>query len=440
MTTTPLPLAGLKVLDFCWVAVGPMTTKYLAEHGATVLRVESANRPETLRRAGPFAGGVAGINRSGYFANYNANKYGISVDLSHPSAPELILRIARWADVVTENFTPGTLERRGLGYEQLSSVNPRIILFSASMLGRGGPMQTQPGFGAVLSSLAGYTNIIGWPDRGPVNPYGAYTDFVCPKFAVAAILAAVDRQRRTGHGVHLDMSQLECSLHFGAPMLLDAALNGAEPQLVGNRHPSASPHGAYPCAPDADVDVDVNTHTRADGADAGSDNDNAVADDAGADRWIAIAAFTDRHWQGLRDTMTAGGSAEIAAGEFRTFRARKAHEDKLDAIIAGWTARHDRHTLMRQLQAAGVPAGIVNDPRDLFHDPQLRHRSHFTWLEHPEMGAYATDRSEFTLSATPGRLDRPAPLLGQDTEHALCEIVGLTASEYQSLAEDGALT
>ena len=426
---TPLPLDGLKVLDFCWVAVGPMTTKYLAEHGATVLRVESANRPETLRRAGPFAAGVAGINRSGYFANYNANKYGISIDLAHPRAPELILRIARWADVVTENFTPGTLERRGIGYEQLSRVNPRIILFSASMLGRGGPMQTQPGFGAVLSSLAGYTNIIGWPDRGPVNPYGAYTDFVCPKFAVAAILAAVDRQRRTGHGAHLDMSQLECSLHFGAPMLLDAALNGSEPQLVGNRHPSAAPHGAYPCAPDADDDAPA---------------DDAPANDAAAsgetDRWLAIAAFTDRHWQALRDTITAAGIPEIAAAEFRTFRARQAHEDKLDAIIAAWTARRDRRTLMRQLQAAGVPAGIVNDPRDLFHDPQLQHRSHFTWLDHPEMGRYATDRAEFTLSATPGRLDRPAPLLGQDTEHALREIVGLTAAEYQSLAEDGTLT
>ena len=428
---TPLPLDGLKVLDFCWVAVGPMTTKYLAEHGATVLRVESANRPETLRRAGPFAAGVAGINRSGYFANYNANKYGISINLAHPRAPELILRIAQWADVVTENFTPGTLERRGIGYEQLRGVNPRIILFSASMLGRGGPMQTQPGFGAVLSSLAGYTNIIGWPDRGPVNPYGAYTDFVCPKFAVAAILAAVDRQRRTGHGAHLDMSQLECSLHFGAPMLLDAALNGSDPQLVGNRHPSAAPHSAYPCAPDADDD------------DAPDDGD-APANDAAAsgetDRWISIAAFTDRHWQALRDTITAAGIPEIAAAEFRTFRARQAHEDKLDAIIAAWTAQRDRRTLMRQLQAAGVPAGIVNDPRDLFHDPQLQHRSHFSWLDHPEMGRYATDRAEFTLSATPGRLDRPAPLLGQDTEHALCEIVGLTAAEYQSLAEDGALT
>ena len=407
-----LPLEGLKVLDFCWVAVGPMTTKYLAEYGATVLRVESNKRPETLRRAGPFAGGQSGINRSGYFANYNANKYGLSIDMGHPRAPELILRIAQWADVITENFTPGTLERWGLGYEQLSEVNPRVVLFSASMLGRGGPMQTQPGFGAVLSSLAGYTNIIGWPDRGPVNPYGAYTDFVCPKFAIAAILAAVDRQRRTGQGTHLDMSQLEASLHFGGSMLLDRAVNGREPELVGNRHPAASPHGAYPCIPD---------------------------DGGETERWIAVAVFTDQQWVALRDEMTADGFADAASGEFRTFRVRKAHEDKLEELVARWTSTQERHALMRRLQAVGVPAGVVNDTHDLFDDPQLQHRNHFTWLDHPEMGSYATDYSEMELSATPGRLDRAAPLLGQDTEHGLVQIVGLTAAEYRSLADDGVL-
>ena len=422
---TALPLEGLKVLDFCWVAVGPMTTKYLSEYGATVLRVESAKRPETLRRAGPFAGGQSGINRSGYFANYNANKYGLSIDMSHPQAPELILRIVEWADVVTENFTPGTLERWGLGYDELSKVNPRIILFSASMLGRGGPMQTQPGFGAVLSSLAGYTNIIGWPDRGPVNPYGAYTDFVCPKFAVAAILAAVDRQRVTGQGTHLDMSQLETSLHFGGPMLLDAAVNGWEPELVGNRHPAASPHGAYPCAPD--------TAPRHSGESRNPDSNGET------DRWIAIAAFTDEQWAALRDMMVADGVTDAQSGEFRTFRVRKVHEDKLDGIIAGWTANHNRHELMRRLQSVGVPAGVVNDTRDLFEDAQLQHRNHFTWLDHPEMGPYATDYTESHLSATPGRLDRPAPLLGQDTEYALREIVGLSEVEYRALEEAGAL-
>ena len=118
---------------------------------------------------------------------------------------------------------------------------------------------------------------------------------------------------------------------------------------------------------------------------------------------------------------------------------RKAHEDKLDGIIADWTVSQDRHELMGRLQAAGVPAGVVNDTRDLFEDPQLTHREHFTWLDHPEMGPYATDYTEVQLSLTPGRLDRPAPLLGQDTEYALKEIVGLSEAEYRELAEAGAL-
>ena len=263
------PLDGLKVLDFCWVAVGPQTTKYLAEYGATVIRVESSKRPETLRRAAPFAGGVQGINRSGYFANYNANKYGITIDMRHPRAKDLVLRIATWANLVTENFTPGTMEDWGLGYDQLKEVNPKIVLFSTSMLGRGGPMEKQPGFGPVLSSLAGLTHITGWPDRDPVNPYGAYTDFIGPKFAVAAILAGLDNARRTGEGIHLDMSQLETSLHFTAPLMLDQAVNGRGHARMGNRDPDGAPHGVYPCL--------------------------------GEERWVAIACFSDQEWQALKE-------------------------------------------------------------------------------------------------------------------------------------------
>lgn len=210
-------LEGLKVLDFCWIAAGPMITKYLSEYGATVVRVESTKRPGSLRLAAHFKDGVSGINRSGYFANYNANKYGITIDLGHPRARDLILQLVSWAALVTDSFTPGMMERWGLGYTDLKEVNPRIVMFSTSMLGRGGTMDTQPGFGAALSSLAGFTNITGWPDRGPVNPYWAYTDFIAPKFAIAAILSALDYQRRTGRGLHLDMSQLESALHFTSP-------------------------------------------------------------------------------------------------------------------------------------------------------------------------------------------------------------------------------
>lgn len=401
------PLQGLKVLDFSWVAVGPMTTKYLAEHGATVVRVESAKRPETLRGAAPFKDGIPGINRSGYFANCNPNKYGITIDMRHPQAKELALRMATWADLVTENFTPGTMESWGLGFQELRAVNPSIIMFSTSMLGRGGPMERQPGFGPVLSSLVGLTHVTGWPDRDPTNPYGAYTDFVVPRFAVPAILAALDYRRRTGEGVHLDLSQLEASIHFSAPFLLDRAVNGRQQNRVGNRDPGAVPHGVYPCK--------------------------------GEDRWIAIACLSDQEWQSLRDVMARTGNETIEQERFSNFLGRKGCEDELDQIIGDWTKEWDARQLMDTLQMVGVPAGVVNDSRDLFEDPQLKHRAHFQYLDHPEIGPYATERSEFTLSRTPGSLDRAAPLLGQDTEYVLTEIIGVSAEEFRSLESDGVL-
>ena len=398
-------LEGLKVLDFCWIAAGPMTTKYLSEYGATVVRVESTKRPGSLRLAAPFKDGVSGINRSGYFANYNANKYGITIDMGHPRARDLILQLVSWADLVTDSFTPGMMERWGLGYTDLKEVNPRIVMFSTSMLGRGGTIDTQPGFGAVLSSLAGFTNITGWPDRGPVNPYGAYTDFIAPKFAIAAILSALDYQRRTGRGLHLDMSQLESALHFTAPMLLDYAVNDREPELMGNRHPSAAPHGVFPCQ--------------------------------GDDRWIAIACFNDEEWQSLCRAMDPPSADQLAQERFATQTGRKANEDDLDRIIAQWTSNWESAELMTTLQSFGVAAGKVNDCRDLYEDPQLKHRGHFQYLEHPEMGRYASDTSEWRLSQTPGNLHRAAPMIGQDTEYVLKEFIGLTEDEYQSLSQDG---
>ena len=401
------PLEGLKVLDFSWVATGPMATKYLAEFGATVVRVESAKRPDVLRRGAPFKDRIEGLNRSGYFANNNPNKLGICINMRHPRARDLVLSMTPWADLVTENFTPGTIESWGLGFSELQKVNPRVVLFSTSMLGRGGPMETQPGFGPVLSSLAGLTNITGWPDRHPVNPYGAYTDFIGPRFAVASILAGLDYRNRTGEGLHLDMSQLEAALHFSAPLLLDRAVNDREQGRHGNRDPNAAPHGVYPCQ--------------------------------GDDRWIAIACVSEAQWQALGIVICPDGQGWPHDERFSSFSGRKSGEDDLDSLMAQWTSPWDARQLMDTLQTAGVPAGMVNDPRDLFEAPQLIYRQHFKFLDHPEMGVYATDRSELDLSLTPGSLDRPAPLLGQHTQEVLTEIFGLSAEEYQSLKADGVL-
>jgi benzylsuccinate CoA-transferase BbsF subunit len=399
------PLAGLKVLDFCWVAVGPMTTSYLAEYGATVVRIESKRRPETLRNAPPFGSQGQSVNRSGYFANYNANKYGMGVNMVHPQAREFIKRLVAWADLVTENFTPGTLEDWGLGYEELCQVKPDIILFSTSMLGRGGPYSKQPGFGAVLASLSGMTGLTGWPDRMPTNPYGAYTDFLVPRFAVPMILAALDYRRRTGRGQHLDVSQLEVALHFMAPLLLDYTLNGRERERMGNRHTAAAPHSTYPCR--------------------------------GEDRWCTIACQTDTEWEALCQVM--GSPPWTHEERFATMLGRKTDENELDRLLSAWTQGWEAYELMRTLQQAGVPAGVVQTTQDLFDDPQLQHRGHFVFMDHPEVGRHPVQRSEFRLSQAPGEFRHAAPMLGQHTVEVCKEILNMSEDEIAALTAAGVL-
>ncbi len=399
------PFQGVKVLDFCWVAVGPLTTRYLSDFGATVVRVESKSRLETLRIAQPFKDGVAGVNRSGYFSNLNVGKLGIAVNMARPGATELMKRLVAWADLVTENFTPGTLERWGLGYEELRLVKPDIILFSASMLGHGGPHSRQPGFGPVLTSLAGLSNITGWPERPPNPPYGAYTDFLLPHLGIAAITAALDHRRRTGQGLHLDLSQLEGSLQYLAPTLLDYQANGRVQERGGNTEPAMAPHGAYPCA--------------------------------GDDRWCAIACETDAQWRALCGVLDSPGLA--SEPRYATLEARKATETELNALVGAWTSSRDAYDVMERCQAAGVPAGVVQTCEDLFSDPQLRHRGHFVYLDHPEMGVHATDGNCFTLSESPAEYQRPAPLLGQHTHQVCREVLGMGDDEIAELEAQGVL-
>ena len=398
-------LEGVKVLDFCWVAIGPMTTRYLSDFGATVVRVESIHRVDTLRTATPHKDGIPGINRSGYFANYNGGKRSIALNMSQPRARELARELAKWADVVTENFTPGIMERWGLGYDDIRQSNPGVIMFSASMQGRGGPYSNHPGFGPVLTALSSHTHLTGWPDRTPTSPYGAYTDFLLPHLTVAAITAALDNRRRTGEGCHLDFSQLEGSLYFVAPPLMDYAANGRVQTRQGNEHPKFAPHNAYPCV--------------------------------GDDRWCAIACTNDAEWEALCRLM---GEPSLASdARFATAEARKRNEEPLDKIIGRWTQRQDAFDLMHRCQKAGVPAGVVETCEDLFNDPQLAHRNHYVFLDHKEIGLHANDANCFTLSESPPTY-QPAPLLGEHTDWVLHEILNLPEAEIEDLHQSGILS
>ncbi|MBM3940085.1 MAG: CoA transferase [SAR202 cluster bacterium] len=398
-------LAGLKVLDFCWVVIGPMLTRTLADHGATVIRVESKSRMETLRISQPFAGGVPGVNRSGYFANYNANKLGLALNMANPGAIDIVKRLAQWANVVTENFTPGTMERWGIGHETLLAANPALITFSASMFGDGGPQARQPGYGPVLTSLAGFSHLTGYPWRPPSTPYGAYTDFLLPHFGVAAIIGALDQRRRTGRGTHIELSQLEASLHYLAPALLDYQVNGRILAREANADPGMAPHGVYPCA--------------------------------GDDRWCAIACEDDAQWRALCDLMGKPSLADDP--RFVRLTDRKRDEAALDAIVAAWTRDLDAGDVAARCLAAGIAAGVAHTTAGLFDDPQLKHRRHFAWVDHPEIGRHAVDTDAFALALTPARHERPAPLLGQYTRRVCQDVLGLSEEEIDALLAQGVL-
>ncbi len=397
------PFEGLRVLDFCWVVIGPMTTRYFSDFGATVLRVESSLRPDVIRHGLPFAEGKPGLNRSGYWANYNSGKLGLGLNMADERARKLAFRLAtEWADVVAENFTPGTMEKWGLGYEEIRKWNPGVVMFSASMLGRGGPHDAQPGFGPVLTALSGHTNFTGWPDRVPVSPYGAYTDFLIPHIAFSAVAAALDHKRRTGRGQHLDLSQLEAALYFAGSPILDYTANQRVQQRDGNRDPAMAPHAIYRCA--------------------------------GDDRWCAIACENDEQWKALAGLI--GRPALGADPRFARFESRKEREAELDDAIESWTSAFSPDEVMRRCQAAGFPAGAVRDSRDLFTDPQHESRGHFVFMDHPEMGRYASDANCFALSEARPEY-RPSPLLGEHTEQIMREILGMSPEEYRALAEDG---
>jgi crotonobetainyl-CoA:carnitine CoA-transferase CaiB-like acyl-CoA transferase len=399
------PFAGLKVADFAWVGVGPISSKALADHGATVVHVESTTRPDILRLLPPFKDGVAGLDRSQFFANFNTSKLGLSLDLSTREGREVALRLAHWADVVVESFTPGTMQAFGLDYETLSRDRPDLVMYSTCLRGQTGPERGFGGFGGQGAALAGLWSITGWPDRPPAGPWGAYTDFIAPRYGVAALAAALLHRARTGLGQHVDLSQVEAAIHFLEPLALDYTVNGRAAGPAGHASLYASPHGVYPAA--------------------------------GTQRYLALSVESAAQWQGL---LSVAPFSAFDRPEMAELRARQAHAAELDAAIAAWTRDQDGWELAARLRAAGVPAAVVLRPAELYQDPQLAHRGFFVTVEHTVMGPTPYDGHVTRFSATPARLARPGPCLGEHSAFVLETLLGYQSEEVAALAAAGALT
>jgi len=396
-------LEGLKCLGFTYAGVGNIVIKYLVEHGATAIRVESINRVDNTRLSAPYKDNVFGINRSGYYAWINNDRYCIALNLRHPRAIEVCERLIKWADILVENFAPGALERLNLGYNDVRKINPGIIMASFSQQGQTGPHRRMPGYGGTLQGLAGFTNLTGWPDRWPVQVDRSYPDMIAPRFGVVAIIAALDYRRRTGKGQYIDISEYEDCVHFLAPVILDYVVNQKVQGRAGNRCPYAAPHGCYCCK--------------------------------GDDQWCVISVFTDEEWRAFCDAI---GNPDLTNDpKFQTLLARKQNEDELDKIIEQWTVNHSREEVMSILQEAGVAAGMVRTAKDVVEIcPQLKHRHYFWTLNHLEIGEHIYPGENFILSKTPAELKMAAPCLGQHTEYVCKEILGMSEKEYVNLLLD----
>jgi len=393
---------GTRILEFGAGAAGPIATRYFAEHGADVIRIESRSRPDFLRAYGEVdPDDPDRLERNPLFDALNPDKRSVAIDLKHPEGRALAIELVKAADAVAENFAPRAMPGLGLAYADLVEHKPDLVMISACLNGQTGPHRDYPGFGGQGAALAGFNHLTGWPDREPVGPYGTITDSLAPRFSAAALAAALLRRRRTGQGTYLDLSQVEAGVYALSPWLVEYQVTGEARGRMGNRADRYAPHGVFPCA--------------------------------GDDRWIVVAVYTEPEWAQL------AAEAGLARPEWADVRGRLTDVDALEAAVASWTSGQDADTLADRLQGLGIEAVPVADFGDASTDPQLRTRGHYVALDHPVLGPGEYERNGIRVSGAPCGYLAPSPTLGQHTDEVLAEVLGLADPEITRLREAGAI-
>jgi crotonobetainyl-CoA:carnitine CoA-transferase CaiB-like acyl-CoA transferase len=404
MSASARALAGVGVVEFGSYAAGPHVGKMLANFGATVVHVESFARPDGFRmQYPPYKDRKPGINAGGCFAYFNDSKLGVALDLKNPQGAALAKKLAAWSDIVIENMRPGVIDRLGLGFEALEAARPGLIMLSTCNMGQTGPRADTPGFGSQLTALAGICGLTGERGGLPTVLYGPYIDFIASTLGAVAVLAALERRRRTGTGAHIDVSQYEAGLLFLAGPLLEYHLTGRIAERAGNDDPDAAPHGAYRCE---------------------------------SDGWIALSCWSDEEFAALAAVI--GRPEWRSDPRYATLPGRKRRAAAIDTGICAWTRVREPAAAAEMLQRAGVHAHAVNTMADLFTDPQLAARRHWRRRRHAVIGEHAYCGPAFQLSETPGEVTGAAPLLGADNERVFRGMLGLSQAEYAAMHEAGA--
>jgi len=407
MSAARKPLEGIRVADFTWVWAGPFCSLQLAHLGAEVVRVESASRTCVTRLLPPWPDGQPGVNRSGYFNQYNQGKRSLTLNLKDPQAMEVARDLIRASDIVVENFAAGVFERMGLGYEACRALRPDIVMISLSGYGAAGsgPESEYVSYGPAQVPLSGFSSLTGYRGWRPMHIGISYGDPTAGLEGAAAVLAALIHRRRTGEGQYIDLSQWESTMALLPEGILSQTMTGEAPERDGNRDPVWAPHAIYRCA--------------------------------GEDRWVSIVTASDEEWRALARAIdpSLAGDARFATAELR-----KHNEDALDATIGVWCATRSPEEVTTILQATGVAAFTAMNAKDLHDDAHLGSRDYFVELPHPEIGTRRHMGIPYRLHGTPLRVWRAAPCLGQDTDYVLREVLGYADDRIAGLREAGALT
>jgi benzylsuccinate CoA-transferase BbsF subunit len=395
----PGALQGVRIIDFGWVLAGPYATMLLGYLGAEIIKVESRRRIDEQRVAHR-AGLSENFDASSNFLEVNLNKRSVSINLSKPEGAALASRLVALSDVVIENMRPGVMERLGLGYRALAQVKPDIIMASISGWGSAGPLREYTAYAPCFASFSGIGHLTGYADEEP-NTGTSSNDARSGTAAAFAVLMALVLRQRTGQGQYIDLSSCEALNTLIGDRMMQFMMSGESPVRSGNDAAGMAPHNCYRCK--------------------------------GDDKWISIAVATHGEWQSLLTAMGRPPSLDDAV--YATSRGRRQNRQSLDALIEEWTRRHDAVALMEQLQRHGVAAVPSFNAEELFTNPHLLERGAISETRHPVLGIRRAIAPPWKMSATPPRITRTAPLLGEDNQYVLNGLLGLSEDDVQQLAE-----
>jgi crotonobetainyl-CoA:carnitine CoA-transferase CaiB-like acyl-CoA transferase len=391
-------LSGYRVLELGSTVAGPFCGRLLADFGADVIKIEPIDG-DPVRTMGKHHGG-----KSLYAASIFRNKSLVALNLKSKEGQDLVRRMVTSCDVVIENFRPGTLERWGLGYDELAKLNPRLVMVRISGFGQTGPYKERPGYGFLGDAVGGLLHITGAPDGPPARAAVPITDMVTALYSALGAMMALTVRDRTGRGQCVDAALYECAFSFMESHIPAFQKLGVVPNRAGSRLPGSTPNNLYPTK---------------DG------------------KYVALAAASDPVFSRLASAM---GRPDLAVDDrFSTAAARIAHEDTLDEIIARWTASRDLPDLEALLTSASVPASRVFTLEDIFENPHFRARNMLVDIPDDDLGTVTMAAPVPKMSLTPGAIRQSGGQVGRDTRRVLSELAGLTEAEIEALAAAGVI-